>query len=278
MDFQGQGTATDGMCQALGLIDTTSRFVVVTPLPNREATTLIQPFLDRVVFTHGPPVTLHSDAAPEFLDQLVKLVADATDTHTTNTLGHNAQGNAAIEIFWRFWNRCVRVLPDDLYLQWPSFTSRIARAYNSAPHASLGGISPFEIMHGVPARSPFDVAVQAAVLDAVLPTADLADPRAFADTIKVSVAALAVLTGVPPDPPFLLPFALPTARVGGCDIFFEVTFLPFFIWRGVPRNRLGALGVHHVAPQGGPALAADRHSWKVAVSLSIGPRAPREEP
>jgi hypothetical protein len=44
-------------------------------------------------------------------------------------------------------------------------------------------------MHGVPARSPFDVAVQAAVLDAVLPTADLADPQAFADTIRVSVAA-----------------------------------------------------------------------------------------
>jgi transposase InsO family protein len=189
MDFQGQGTSSDGMCQALGLIDTTSRFVVVIPLPNREATTLIQPYLDRVVYTHGPPVTLHSDAAPEFLDQLVQLAADATDTHTTNTLGHNAQGNAAIEIFWRFWNRCMRILPDDLYLQWPSFTSRIVYAYNSAPHTSLGGISPFEIMHGVPARNPFDVAVQAAILDAVLPTADLADPQSFADTIKVSVAA-----------------------------------------------------------------------------------------
>jgi hypothetical protein len=47
---------------------------------------------------------------------------------------------------------------------------------------------------------------------------------------------LAVLTGVPPDPPFLLPFCLPTARVGGCDIFFEVTFLPFFNWRVGPRN------------------------------------------
>jgi hypothetical protein len=123
------------MCQALGLIDTTSRFVVVIPLPNREATTLIQPFLDRVVFTHGPPVTLHSDAAPEFLDQLVQLVADATDTHTTNTLGHNAQGNAAIEIFWRFWNRCMRILPDNLYLQWPSFIETADRL-NAHGHAT----------------------------------------------------------------------------------------------------------------------------------------------
>jgi hypothetical protein len=47
---------------------------------------------------------------------------------------------------------------------------------------------------------------------------------------------LAVLTGVPPDPPFLLPFCLPTARVGGCDIFFEVTFPPFPHRRLLPRN------------------------------------------
>ena len=46
----------------------------------------------------------------------------------------------------------------------------------------------------------------------------------------------AVLTGVPPDPPFLLPFCLPTARVGGCDIFFEVTFPPFPHRRLLPRN------------------------------------------
>ena len=62
-------------------------------------------------------------------------------------------------------------------------------AYNTAPHTSLGGISPFEIMHGVPARSPFDNAVQAAVLDAEIPSADLADPQAFADAIRTSVAA-----------------------------------------------------------------------------------------
>ena len=189
MDFQGQGNSSTGTCKALGLIDATSRRAVVIPPPNREATTLVQPFLDQVVFMHGPPETLHSDAAAEFLDQLVQLVTEATDTHTTNTMGHNAQGNADIEIFWRFWNRCMRILPDDLYLQWPSFSSRIVHAYNTAPHSSLGGISPFEIMHGVPARSPFDVAVQSAMLDAELPSANLDDPQEFASAIRTSVAA-----------------------------------------------------------------------------------------
>ena len=44
MDFQGQGLATTGETQALGIIDTTARYVIVIPLPDREATSFINPF------------------------------------------------------------------------------------------------------------------------------------------------------------------------------------------------------------------------------------------
>ena len=67
MDFQGQGKAISGETEALALIDTTARYVIVLPLVDREAATFIQPFLDKLVFIHGPPDILHSDSAPEFL-------------------------------------------------------------------------------------------------------------------------------------------------------------------------------------------------------------------
>jgi hypothetical protein len=60
MDFQGQGTASSGETEALALIDTTARYVVVIPLMDREAKTFIPEFLDKVVFIHGPPDVLHS--------------------------------------------------------------------------------------------------------------------------------------------------------------------------------------------------------------------------
>ena len=75
MDFQGQGTALTGETEALALIDPTSRYVVVIPLANREASTWLQPFLDRIVFTFGAPDVLHSDAAPEFLSEALALLA-----------------------------------------------------------------------------------------------------------------------------------------------------------------------------------------------------------
>jgi hypothetical protein len=85
----------------------------------------------------------------------MELLAKAADIHITTTMGHNARGNGTIEVFWRFWNRCLRMLPDDRYKRWPSFASRITFAFNSAPHDSLAGVTPFEVQHGAPARQPF---------------------------------------------------------------------------------------------------------------------------
>jgi hypothetical protein len=82
------------------------------------------------------------------------LLTQAANIRTTTTLGHNARGNSTIEVFWRYWNRCLRLLPDDHYAVWPSFASRIAFAYNTAPHDGLGGVTPFEIYHGSPAHNP----------------------------------------------------------------------------------------------------------------------------
>jgi len=165
----------------------------VLPLKDREATTFIPHFLDRIVFTHGPPDALHSDDAPEFVGECLKLLAEALNTDTTTTLGHNARANGTVEVFWRFWNRCMRILSDEQYRRWPTFAARIAHAYNSASHESLGGTSPFEIYHGVPARNAFTAAAPARSLDQELPDFDAADPAAFATAVRTSAAAFTSL-------------------------------------------------------------------------------------
>ena len=105
------------------------------------------------MFTFGAPDQLHSDDAPEFVSESLELLAKAAEIKTTTTLGHNARGNATIEVFWRFWNRCMRLLSDDHYLQWPHFAQRIAFTHNTAVHDGLGPITPFEVHHGAPARN-----------------------------------------------------------------------------------------------------------------------------
>jgi len=145
--------------------------------------------LDEIVFKQGAPDVLHSDAAQEFLSEALELLTTAAQIETTTTLGHNAAGNSLVEVFWRYWNRCMRILPDDLYLKWPELASRICFAYNSAPHSALGDVSPFEIYHGVPARNPFAPAIPLANPDAPMPQFHLGDPVACAEAVKTSAAA-----------------------------------------------------------------------------------------
>ncbi len=102
MDFQGQGIATTGETEALALSDSFTKTVLLIPLPDRQATTLAPRLLDELHFRRGSPDVIHSDDAPEFLSDLMTLVATATGTHRTSTCGHNPQSNGEIESWWRF--------------------------------------------------------------------------------------------------------------------------------------------------------------------------------
>ena len=64
MDFQDQGTANTGECEALAIIDVNARYVHVLALNNREVETFLPVFLDEIVFRYGPPERIHSDSAP----------------------------------------------------------------------------------------------------------------------------------------------------------------------------------------------------------------------
>ena len=155
MDFQGQGQATTGESKALAIIDSFTKTVSVIALPNREAHILAPRLLDEIFFRRGAPAIIHSDAAPEFLSDLMAAIMDATGSTRTTTCGHNAQSNGEIESWWRYCNRAMKFLSPSDYLVWPSFTQRICFAYNAVSHASLADISPFEMDCGTPPVSAF---------------------------------------------------------------------------------------------------------------------------
>ncbi len=86
----------------------------------------------------------------------------------------------------------MRMLPDDQYHQWPCFVSRIVFAYNTAPHQSLGGASPFELYCGMPARDTFSrILTDQTTLLPQLATddGDTENARLFAAAVKTSMAA-----------------------------------------------------------------------------------------
>jgi len=190
MDFQGQGLADDGKCEALGVIDAFTKTVFVIPLPDRTALTLVPALMDEIWFRRGNPSIIHSDAAPEFMGEVFSKIAEITKTTTTTTLGHNAQGNAELEQWWRYWNRSMRLLSPSMYNNWPLYAQRICWAYNTVCQDSIGGTCPFELDHGTPPVSPFAPSLNQEELPTLRDIDDeLEDQEDFAENLRVSTTA-----------------------------------------------------------------------------------------
>ena len=191
MDFQGQTKAVTGHIEACAIIDEFSRYVVVLPLHSRSAAEFTPAFADAVIFDQGPPDIVHSDAAKTFLSDFQKCLVDTLGITRTTSLGHNPTGNAMVEIFWRYWNRCMRLLSGGQIRHWPQYAKRICFAYNTAVHDSTS-VTPFELHHGVPARDPFAPG-QRHDLDAPLPDISPTEGRTFAHLLRESVQAFTAL-------------------------------------------------------------------------------------
>jgi hypothetical protein len=88
------------------------------------------------------------------------------------------------------------MLSDEQYLQWPRYVSRIVFAYNTAAHQSIGGISPFEIYFGMPARDTFSrILTTSSEHLEQLPTeeGDVQNARLFALAVRTSTTAFVQL-------------------------------------------------------------------------------------
>jgi hypothetical protein len=87
----------------------------------------------------------------------------------------------------------MRLLSDEQYAEWPQYRARILFAYNTAPHQSLGSVSPFELYFGTTARLGFSVILDSESVDH-LPQppdeeGDIAQVRLFAAAVKTSTTA-----------------------------------------------------------------------------------------
>ena len=56
----------------LSVIDHLTRFVVLIPIKDKAARTIVRHLIERVFSVFGPPETVHSDQGTEFENQLVK--------------------------------------------------------------------------------------------------------------------------------------------------------------------------------------------------------------
>ena len=155
LDFHGMTESVDGRRVVFAMLDACSRWVRLEAMREREAEKIADVLMRRLVMEDGTPLELRTDHARELQGTVMKRMCGELGIKLTTTMGYNPRGNAQVERFWGFLNRCLRKLTDEEYRRWPDFLPAFAHAWNVGVKEDLG-CSPYEIHHGVPPRLAVD--------------------------------------------------------------------------------------------------------------------------
>ena len=130
----------------LTLVCQITRYVILVPLVNKEATTVAEAILQRCVFTHGPFSNFISDLGGEMSNQVLKYLFHAlkVDHHFVSVANHGAnKAERHIQTTSQMLTSCLQ----ENGKNWHLFCAAVAYAYNTFCIPSLGNYSPYYLVH-----------------------------------------------------------------------------------------------------------------------------------
>ena len=81
----------------LSVIDHLSRFVILIPIKDKAARTIVRHVIERVFSVFDPPEALHSDQGKEFENELVKELQSVFGNMKTRSAAFRPHGNSVLE-------------------------------------------------------------------------------------------------------------------------------------------------------------------------------------
>ncbi|CAB1098409.1 unnamed protein product [Ectocarpus sp. CCAP 1310/34] len=162
VDLVEYKSQSEGNRFILSVIDHLTRFLILIPIPSKEATVVVRHLIDRVFSVLGPPETLHSDQGREFENQLVKELQTVFGYKKTRTAAYRPQGNSVLERVHNTVHNMLAMYSNLACDIWSELLPFVQLAHNTAysktleetPHYLVFGRAPtlpVELFLGVPA-------------------------------------------------------------------------------------------------------------------------------
>ena len=133
-----------------------SKWVEAFSIPNQEAETVARVLVRELFCRYGCPRVIHSDQGRNFESRLFKEVCRHMDIDKTRTTGYHPSGNGQVERFNKTLCSMMASFVSENQRDWDTVVPKVVFAYNTSRHETTG-VTPFELLHGRPARLPLDV-------------------------------------------------------------------------------------------------------------------------
>jgi hypothetical protein len=135
-------------------MDYTSRWPEAIPMPDQEATTIAQAFVNKIVSRWGVPKHVVTDQGANFTSAVLKLVYHKLGIQRNPTTPYHPQSDGLVERFNRTLKDTIFKLAADFEADWDEQLDWALGCYRFNVNKSLKD-SPYFVMTGQDPRTPF---------------------------------------------------------------------------------------------------------------------------
>ena len=152
VDTKHMYESVEGFKYMLVLIDAASRFTLAFPMKRVTAASVAEIILQKICLFFGPFKTLYSDLGKEFNNKIMLYLTRALGIELKFCAEQFHQSNLS--------ERAIKTISEHLLSrltghgrQWPMYLPAVCYAINTAPHRTLQGFTPYQLLFG---REPRD--------------------------------------------------------------------------------------------------------------------------
>jgi hypothetical protein len=159
MDILGPMPTTEsGNKYILVITDWFTKWTEAIPLPNQEAKTIANAFIDNFVSRFGVPLQLYTDQGSNFESKLLSEICELLTIEKTHATSMRAQANGVVERFNRTLVSMISKYCQESQKQWDKLLPILMMAYRSSSHSSTK-ISPNKMVYGRNVTLPMAAAI-----------------------------------------------------------------------------------------------------------------------
>lgn len=140
-------TSDQGNKYAVTMICDLSKYLIIAPIPDKEAPTVAKAIFTNFVLTYGLPRQIRTDLGSEYVNKVFTELTSLLDiSHNTST-PHHHQTVGTVERNHRVLNEYIRTYISENLNDWENYSKYFAFCYNITNNSSLDHkYSPFELV------------------------------------------------------------------------------------------------------------------------------------
>jgi Integrase zinc binding domain len=138
---------TEGYVYILTIQCELSKYLVVAPLPNKEASMVAKSFVENFVLVYGIPACVATDCGTEFLSEVFKKTAETLKIRQIQSTAYHHESIGALENTHKHAAAFLRSQIANFGGSWSTWLPYWCFAYNTTEHTQTG-YTPFELVFG----------------------------------------------------------------------------------------------------------------------------------